>query len=414
MSYSKEEVMQYIGETGVKFIRLAFCDAFGVQKNIAIMPNELERAFTYGISIDASSIPGFRSDVRSDLFLKPDPATLVQLPWRPENGRVVRMFCDLVYPDGSHFDGDARYLLKQVVEEAGRLGYEFSIGTEMEFYIFRNDENGEPTRIPYDRAGYMDVAPDDKGENLRREICLTLEQMGICPESSHHEEGPGQNEIVFRHSDPVTAADNAVTFLSVVKTIAARNGLNADFSPKPLQDMPGNGMHINLSCRKKTQEQDLTATTERQLLEQSMAGIMDRISEISVFLNPDRVSYQRLGNNKAPAYITWSSENRSQLIRFPAPVGGNYRAEIRSADCTSNPYITLALLLASGLEGIREKKKLPEPADLNLSEAPASVLQHFRRLPGSLTEARGIALESEFVKQLLPEKLIRNYCTENQ
>ena len=248
MKFTQDEVMQYVEETDVKFIRLAFCDVYGRQKNVAIMPPELKRAFSEGIAIDASSIAGFGGEERSDLLLRPDPATLTALPWRPQSGRVVHMFCDIFHPDGTPFESDTRRILKEAVAEAEAKGVHFSVGSEIEFYLFKLDENGEPTKEPYDHAGYMDIAPADRGENVRREICLTLEQMGIQPESSHHEGGPGQNEIDFRYADPLTAADNAVTFQAVVRTIAAQNGLWADFSPRPLPDQPGSGMHINLSA----------------------------------------------------------------------------------------------------------------------------------------------------------------------
>ena len=202
MKYTREEVMQYIAEEDVKFIRLAFCDIFGRQKNVSIVQEELKRAFSDGIAIDASAISGFGGKVHSDLFLHPDPSTLSVLPWRPENGKVVRMYCRVVKPDGTAFEGDTRRILGDAVKRAKEKGITFAFGSEMEFYLFKQDEQGEQTKIPYDRAGYMDVAPEDKGENVRREICLTLERMGIRPESSHHEEGPGQNEIDFRYSDP--------------------------------------------------------------------------------------------------------------------------------------------------------------------------------------------------------------------
>ena len=398
MNYSKDEVMQYVAEEDVKFIRLAFCDVFGRQKNIAVMPGELERAFEYGIAIDASAIEGFGGEVRSDMFLRPDPATLSGLPWRPESGRVVRMFCDITRPDGSQLETDTRAILKSAVADARAAGYEFDFGSELEFYLFKTDERGEPTREPYDHAGYMDIAPDDRGENIRREICLTLERMGIQPESSHHEEGPSQNEIDFRYSDPLTAADNAVTFQSVVKTIAARNGLCADFSPKPLPDKPGSGMHINVSVHGKGDP-----------LPQVIAGMMAKIRDMTLFLNPTRASFDRLGSCKAPGYISWSSENRSQLIRIPAARGEFKRAELRSADPMANPYIAFALLIEAGLYGIEKRLILPEPADMNLYTAPARVLEGFRRLPASLAEAEVAASGSEFIARCLPEPVARAY-----
>ncbi len=217
--------MQFVNEEDVKFIRLAFCDVFGRQKNKSIMASELERAFSHGIAIDASAIHGFGGEIHSDLFLHPDPDPLAILPWRPEHGKVVRMFCTITTPDGAVFENDTRSILIRAVQEAEKAGHRFFFGAEMEFYLFKLDENGEPTKIPYDHAGYMEMAPDDKGEYVRREICLALEQMGIYPESSHLEEGPGQNEIDFRYSDALSAADNDMTFTTVVKAVAARKGI---------------------------------------------------------------------------------------------------------------------------------------------------------------------------------------------
>ena len=288
MKYSKQEVIQYVQEEDVKFIRLAFCDVFGRQKNISIMPQELPRAFDCGIAVDASSIAGFGDEVHSDLFLHPEPETLDLLPWRPEHGRVVRMFSSISYPDGRPFECDTRNLLKEAVAEAEKAGYEFSFGAEQEFYLFMLDENGRPTKTPYDEAGYMDIAPDDKGENIRREICLTLEQMGIRPESSHHEEGPGQNEIDFRYSDALTAADDAMTFRTVARTIAHRNGLAADFGAKPLEGQPGNGFHINVSVKNKSGQEN------RDLFDYVIAGILEKSRDMTLFLNPTEASYRRL------------------------------------------------------------------------------------------------------------------------
>ena len=308
MNYTADEVMQYAAEEDVKFVRLAFCDIRGRQKNIAILPDELGRAFRYGIAIDASAIAGFGGEVHSDLFLHPDTSTLTFLPWLSEQGKVIRMFCHITYPGGTPFEADTRSILAKAVDCAHEQGVSFAFGSEMEFYLFKLDENGEPTKLPYDNAGYMDIAPEDKGENVRREVCFTLEQMGIKPESAHHEEGPGQNEIDFRYSDPVISADNAVTFRGVVNTVAARNGLCADFSPKPLENRSGNGMHINISVRSED---------GGDALPQVIAGILSHISDMTAFLNTTEDSYLRFGSNKAPRYISWSSENRSQLIRIP-------------------------------------------------------------------------------------------------
>lgn len=401
MSYTPNEVMQYVSEEDVKFIRLAFCDVFGKQKNISIMPDELKRAFEYGIAIDASSVAGFGGEVHSDLLLHPDPSTIAVLPWRPEHGRVVRMFCDISLPDGRDFEADGRKILENAVKDARAKGIEFFFGSEMEFYLFKRDEQGEPTKEPYDKAGYMDIAPDDKGENVRREICLTLEQMGIKPESSHHEEGPGQNEIDFRYSSPITAADHAVTFRAVVNTIAARNGLFADFSPKPIADKAGNGMHINISARE---------SSGKDVLPFVIAGVMNHIRDITVFLNPCEQSFERLGKNKAPKYVSWCTENRSQLIRIPAAEKEYRRAELRSPDPMCNPYLAFTLIIYAGLEGIEQKTELIEAADFNLYSAKEDEVKDLLLLPKSLDEAKKVAASSDFVKAHLSKELIESYC----
>ena len=400
MKYSKEEVMQFVQEEDVKFLRLAFCDVTGKPKNVSIMPTELERAFEHGIAIDASAIEGFGDETHSDIFLHPDPDTITVLPWRPEHGKVARMFCSITYPDGRPFEHDVRTLLKEAIRHAKELGYSFYFGPEMEFYLFKLDENGNPTVQPYDHATYMDVAPEDKCENVRREICLTLEKMGIWPESSHHEEGPGQNEIDFRYSDALTAADNAITFCSVVKSVAALNGLHADFSPKPLADQPGSGQHINISI-KGGDEKDTN---------HMLAGILSTVADMTVFLNPSKQSFHRLGFNKAPKYISWSSENRSQLIRIPAATGEYRRAELRSPDPLANPYIAYTLLIYAGLYGIQNKLELPEPANVNLFTADAETLANYKTLPLSLAEARKRAFDSSFVRDHLPLSLIEYFC----
>lgn len=399
MNYTPKEIMQYIEEEDVKFIRLAFCDVFGRRKNISIMPGELERAFEHGISIDASAIAGFGDESRSDLLLRPDPSVIAALPWRPDHGRVVRLFANITYPDGSVFPGDTRSILKRVQAEAEAKGYSFYFGPEMEFYLFKLDENDEPTLIPHDKAGYMDIAPIDKGENVRREICLTLEQMGVKPESSHHEEGPGQNEIDFRYADPLTAADNSVTFRTVVRTVAARSGLYADFSPKPLDNEPGNGMHINISAKKNGED----------ILPQVIAGILDKIPDMTLFLNPTENSYKRFGSHKAPRYISWSKENRSQLIRIPAAFGEYRRAELRSPDPTCNPYLAMALLISAAIEGVENNIQLPSSNNINMFTASESQLNDYSSLPKSLTAAKEKASRSEFIRKYLPDGIIESY-----
>lgn len=401
MNYSNTEVLQYVQEDDVKFIRLAFCDVFGRQKNISIMPDELPRAFEHGIAFDASAIAGFGDEARSDLLLHPDPRTLTLLPWRPEHGKVVRMFSDITYTDKTPFECDTRALLKNAIAQAKAAGFTFAFGAEQEFYLFHLDENGKPTAEPYDEAGYMDIAPEDRGENIRREICLTLEQMGIHPERSHHEEGPGQNEIDFRYSDALTAADNAMTFQTVVKTVANRNGLWADFSAKPLENEPGNGFHINMSVAPNENSENLCYM---------IAGILDKAAEMTAFLNPTESSYQRFGQRKAPGYISWSGENRSQLVRIPGAAGAYRRAELRSPDTTANPYLAFSLLIYAGLYGLENRLELPPAANFNLYTADSKTLSRYKKLPESLQAACKIAAESPFIGAHVPQAILDIYC----
>jgi glutamine synthetase len=401
MKYSKEEILQYVLEDDVKFVRLAFCDVFGTQKNISIMADELPRAYEYGIAIDGSSVAGFGDEMYSDLLLFPESDTLMPLPWRPEHGKVVQMFCGIYHPDGTSFECDTRRLLKDAIAAAEELGCRFDFGAEQEFYLFLLDEKGHNSGVPYDYAGYMDIAPDDKGENIRREICLTLEQMGIAPESSHHEGGPGQNEIDFRYSDALSAADNAMTFQNVVKTIAGRNGLCADFGAKPLTGHPGNGFHINVSVK---------PDDDGSILDSMIEGLLCKARDMTLFLNPTVNSYMRLGENKAPAYVSWSRENRSQLIRVPAAIGEYRRAELRSPDPMANPYIAFTLVIYACLYGIENGLTLREATDINLYTADGFTLAAFDKLPETIAAAKAAATSSDFIKEHIPQEILDIYC----
>ncbi len=405
MPYSVQDVMDYIEQEDVKFIRLAFSDVFGHQKNISIMPSELPRAFEYGVSFDASAIDGFGEEEKSDLFLFPEPDTLEILPWRPSHGRVVRLYCSVKYPDGTPFEMDGRYILRRAVKEAMDMGVDLCMGAEYDFYLFNSDEEGNSTYIPHDKAGYMDIAPDDKGEDVRREICLTLEEMGITPMCSHHQYGPGQHEIDFRPAAPLKCADNAMTFMTVVRTMAHRNGLTASFEPKPLTRYPGNGFHINVSLRNAGD-----CDKKKSELGAFLAGVLEHICEITAFLNPMRQSYERLGSSKAPKFITWSRENRSQLVRVPTVNGDSPRLELRSPDPASNPYIAFALVIYAGLDGIRRSLTPPEAADINpyLTDPKTS---GFKSLPSTPEEAFRLAQISPFVDKVLPRRVIDVYMS---
>lgn len=384
-----EDVIEFCEEQDVRFIRLSYFDIYGIQKNVSVLPSELKRAFKEGISFDASAIDGFLDEVHSDLFLYPDPNTMSILPWRSMDGSVIRMYCDIKYPDGTPFERDVRYILKKAVNKAKEMGISVNFGSEFEFYLFKQDENGENTYIPLDQAGYMDIAPLDKGENVRREICLTLSEMGIDPEVSHHEMGHGQNEIDFRYSSALQAADNAATFKWVVQAIANMQGLVADFSPKPINDQPGNGMHINMSVE-----------NHEELMMPFMAGILNRIEEMTLFLNPIKDSYKRLGKDKAPQYISWSYQNRNQLIRIPATHSTN-RIELRSPDCSCNIYLAYALLICAGLEGIEKKLETIPCTDVATND--------LKRLPQDLKEAKRKASESEWLRYILGKDVVDIY-----
>lgn len=402
--YDKKDVVEFIKENDVKFIRLAFCDIFGNLKNISIMPSELKKAFGVGISFDASSVRGFGDETKSELFLMPDPATLSVLPWRPAHGRVVRFFCDILTPESEQYALDSRAILAKAVSTARAKDISCYFGTECEFYLFKTDSDGNPTDIPFDNGGYMDVAPEDKGENVRREICLTLEEMGLKPERSHHECGPGQNEIDFKYSDAITSADNVTTFKSVVKTISNRNGLNATFDPKPIADREGNGMHINISLRTATGG-EISEETKKQF----MAGIIKHVYDMTAFLNPRTDSYKRLGEFKAPKYITWSHQNRSQLIRIPSETGEYARIELRSPDCLANPYIAYALLIYAGLDGINTHLAPPLPTDINLYHTNKEDVSSIKKLPESFSEAVDTAKNSAFIRRYIDKRILNAY-----
>ena len=401
MTSEQQEIMQFMEEEDVKFIRLAFCDVYGVQKNISVQRGELQRAFETGYPIDASYIAGFGGDYGEDVYLHPDASTVTILPWRPEHGKVVRMFCTLQHADGTPVETDTRALLKNAVQKARKKGYTFHFKSELQFYLFKTDENGDSAHIPYDNAGYMDIAPLDKGENVRREICPTLEQMGITPESSHHEAGPGQNEIDFKYADPLTSADNTVTFLSVVRTIAARNGLYADFSPKPFADKSGSALHITMSVHAKSGE---------QVTDYAIAGMLENIAAMTIFLNPTDGSYHRFGRLKAPKYITWSRKNRAQLISAQLTKNGNPCLQLRSPDPEANPYLAFALMIEAAVDGIENRRALCDPADNDLLFMTAEEQKQFTLLPNTIDKARIHAHSDSFIRENIPESVIKAYC----
>ena len=397
MSFSPKEILNFIEENDVKFIRLTFCDMFGNLKNIAIMPDELPRAFEYGIPFDSSTI----ASGTSDLLLVPDISTLSVLPWRPKSGRVVRFFCSLKNMDGSDYVGDTRTDLTNYINQLRLDGYTCEMGTKCEFYLFELDEKGAPTRIPHDNGGYLDVAPLDRCENARREICLSLEEMGMKPKGSCHKHGPAQNEIEFRENEPVTAADNMVHYKTVVKSIAAQSGLFASFMPKPLPNEHGSALCISLSIKKRGENifgSDLSEMSHEGKC--FISGVLSRIREMTAFINCTTNSYKRFGMGYAPKYVDWSFENCSQLIRIPKAVGITPRIEIRSADACCNPYAAFKLILAAGIEGI--KRDDCSLLDSTMKDGSGNDLQ---LLPETLEEAVKIAKQSNFVREHLSEEI---------
>lgn len=385
--YETDEIMRFTEENDVRFVRLAFCDIFGQLKNISVSVSTLQRAFSEGVRFNASQIRGFLNVEDSDLLLFPDPSTMAVLPWRPSQGRVIRFYCQIRHPDGSLFLGDCRSHLKEYEKELFEEGYEVYLGSELEFYLFRLSEDGSPTFTPMDDASYFDIAPRDKGENIRREICLNMEEMGLKFESSHHEKGPGQNEVVFRHSLLLDSADNVITFRSMVKTLAARSGLYASFLPRPLEAEAGSGYHINISVRKDGEKVE-------HFRENIVAGILKHIREITVFLNPVVNSYDRLGHDVAPSTVSCGSSNRGLLIRVPEGHGEDAeRVEVRSADNACNPYIASLLLSKAAMEGIKGNLR---SEDFLKGE----------KLPRTLEEACDLAEDSAFVHKVLPSHLV--------
>ena len=396
-----KDIRELLSEYEIKFIRLVFCDISGRQKNIAIMADELEHAVKHGVSFDASAIKGFLNINESDLLLFPDLDTFSVLPWRPSDRGVARFYCYITYPDRRPFEGDGRYLLSEIEKKSGRAGYSFLVGPECEFYLFQTDEKGSPVLVPFDDAGYFDMSPLDRGEDVRREICFALENMGLKPERSHHEHGPGQNEIDFRCSSPLKAADDLMTFKTAVKAIAQHHGLFASFLPKPLEKESGNGLHINLSLYDKNE--NLFEKKDAKAMS-FMAGILRRMKEITSFANPLASSYERLGQFEAPSTVSWSFQNRSTLIRIPYAEGYDCRMEVRSPDPAANPYLLISLLLSAGFEGIADGIESEPEAAGDMLSSPFS-----ERLPLSLSEAVEVTRKSSFVYQVIPEKIVEEY-----
>lgn len=412
---TKQDIINLVAEEDVEFIRLQFTDIFGNLKNVAVTSSQLARALNNECMFDGSSIEGFTGRVESDMYLYPDFDTMTIFPWRPQQGRVARMICDIYRPNGMPFEGDPRYILKKAIAEAAEMGYSFDVGPECEFFLFDTDENGMPTTRTHEQAGYFDIGPLDGGENARRDIVMTLEEMGLIIEASHHEIAPAQHEVDFRYDEALVTADNLMTFKLAVRTIAKRHGLHATFMPKPLYGVNGSGMHINMSLHREGRnlfedKQDPNGLSREAYY--FIGGIMKHIKGMAAITNQLVNSYKRLvPGYAAPVYIAWSATNRSPLIRIPADRGGNTRIELRSPDSASNPYLTLAVCLKAGLDGIANRIEPPGSVDCNIytmteKERRALGIEH---LPGTLMEAIEELKRDPFILDVLGEHVAEKY-----
>lgn len=415
MSMTKEDVLQKVKDYDVSFIRLQFTDIYGILKNVAIPANQLEKALDGEMMFDGSSIEGFVRIEESDMYLKPDPSTFVIFPWRPKDGAVARLICDVYNPDGTAFSGDPRVALKRVMADAAAMGYSMNVGPECEFFLFLTDDEGRPTTITHDQAGYFDMAPVDMGENARRDMIMTLEQMGFEIEASHHEVAPGQHEIDFKYADVLTAADNIATFKLVVRTVAQRHGLHATFMPKPIFGINGSGMHTNQSLFQNGKNAFYDPNGPLELSEVAynyIAGLLNHARSFTAITNPTVNSYKRLVPGfEAPCYIAWSGRNRSPLIRIPAKRGSSTRIELRSPDPSSNPYLALAVQLAAGLDGIKKKMVPPQAVDQNIYRMNAPTREEYGigSLPATLYEALEELKNDEVVRNALGEHLFHRF-----
>ncbi len=413
--YTKQDIMKLVEEEDIEFIRLQFTDMFGTLKNVAITASQMEKALDNKCMFDGSSIEGFVRIDESDMYLYPDLNTFEIFPWRPQHGKVARMICDVYRPNGMPFEGDPRYILKKVLKEAADMGYSFDVGPECEFFLFHTDDEGRPTTISHEKAGYFDISPLDLGENARRDIILNLEAMGFEIEASHHEVAPAQHEIDFRYTNALKAADNMMTFKLVVKTIAKRHGLFASFMPKPVYGVCGSGLHINMSLSKDGINIFNDHSAENGVSQEAyqfIAGIMHHMKGMTLVANPIVNSYKRLlPGFEAPMYITWSEGNRSPLIRIPSTRGTNMRVELRSPDPAANPYLLFAVCLAAGLDGMKKEMDIPKSIDGNIYEMSKKELeaQGIEAIPSNLSKACHYFEDDEFMKEVLGEHVHAKY-----
>ncbi|GKH31492.1 glutamine synthetase family protein [Muricomes sp. OA1] len=420
--YTREDILEMVEEEDVGFIRLQFTDIYGTMKNMAVTVSQLEKVLNNECMFDGSSIEGFSRTEESDMYLYPDLNTFEIFPWRPQQGKVARFICDVHRPDGTPYESDPRCVLKKVIREAREMGYTMNAGPECEFFLFHTDDDGLPTTITHERGSYFDVGPLDYGENARRDMVLTLEEMGFEIETSHHEIAPAQHEIDFRYDEALATADNIMTFKLVVKTIAKRHGLHATFMPKPKSETYGSGMHLNLSLSKDGTNIFQDSSDKNGLSREGyyfMGGLLKHMKAITCITNPTVNSYKRfVPGYEAPVYMSWSARTRGPLIRIPSVRGEKTRIELRSPDPSANPYLALAVLLAAGLDGIKNQILPPDSVDEDIqamSEEQRREL-HIEALPWNLMEAvrelEGDALIREVLGADLTAKTIASHKKE--
>ena len=416
MGHTKEDIIRLVEDEEIEFIRMQFVDIFGQLKNVAITASQIEKAVNNQIMFDGSSIEGFTRINESDQCLYPDLNSFTIFPWRPSQGKVARLICDVYNPDGTPFVGDPRGVLRRVLRRAQDMGFDtFNIGPELEFFLFETDEMGRATTITRDEAGYFDLGPLDHGESTRREVCMNLEEMGFEIEASHHECAIGQHEIDFKYVDAMDGADKIMTLKLDVKTLAQKNGLHATFMPKPVYGVAGSGMHLNMSLFKDGRNVFYDEGGQRQLSKTArsfIAGLLRHADGFTALTNPLVNSYKRLGAGyEAPRYKAWSSGNRSTLIRIPSVRGQSTRVELRSPDPSCNPYLAVAACLAAGLDGIAQGLEPPEEisGDVYAMDDAARAAQNIGALPETLKDALDAMEQDRLIMDVLGEHVARHY-----
>jgi glutamine synthetase len=414
--YTNEDIIKMVEELDIRFIRLQFADILGMMKNVSITRQQLPKILENGAAFDGSSIDGFVRIEESDMLLKPDISTFTVFPWKSQNTRVARLICDVYRTEEEPFLGDPRQVLRKVTERARKMGYIFNVGPECEFFLFHTNEDGSPTLVTNDDAGYFDLGPIDLGEDARKNICLALEDMGFEIEASHHEVARGQHEIDFKYEDAMKTADNINTFKLVVKTIAHRSGLHSTFMAKPIFGINGSGMHVNMSLSDLEGENVFCDAGDKYGLSRTaykfIAGLLKHARGMSAITNPTVNSYKRLvPGYEAPNYIAWSARNRSPLIRIPSSKGKGTRVEMRNPDPMANPYLVLSVLLAAGLEGIEDDLEVPQPVNTNIFTMTEKEKQEkgIICLPSNLAEALEEMKSDALVKETVGVHIFNSY-----